>query len=650
MTPSKDGRIRFTQPLRYGTGKSGVVYEPGPVLKKQKRIYTAGGGPYGLSVGKGTALGRVKAVALRTWGFKQVLWLRQQIDLDRSIMENARASYLYTWWELARWFSPRSPRFLESDVNYGWLRNEQIIDDTAGQAKDVLVAGMLSGISSPTRQWFKLAPKDRTLLDRQDVKDWCYDASKAMGQVFIGSNLYEELPAWYESAAVYGTGLMWMEESDDNLVRFQALPIGSYSISHDNEGRVNKFHRAFQMKAQQLLGKFGTRDSDGEITNWEVFSQSVRYAHDTDQGEQEFYIGHYVRPNDEYDPEAPGTKGFPFLEVYYEKGQVTANAPNTNTTAGTSEQWRFLRIRGLNRMPLMELIWKKHAEDDYGTECPGTRTLGVNKQLQAQEMRIAQAEEKMVNPPVLVPQNMGTKKVSLMPGGSTMTDMRGKDNGIRPVFEMKFDVESVGNHSAMLRGQINNGWFYDLFRAMQSLNEKKTQPVSATEIQEMKEEKLLMLSPVLEKVNLHGLKPLVEFTYDLMMMFKLLPPMPASMKGRDMSVEFTSIFSEALKALELQSIQGFVQDLTGYAQLQPGVMDNVDMDDLTILRADKGNVPSHIIRDPKERDAMRAQRAKVQAQQQKMAMQQQQAQTAQTASKASLNPADPSMLTQAMGM
>ena len=650
MALAANGMLRLKQPLRYGTGKSAVTYEPGPQLCKQKRIYTAGGGPYGLSVGKGTALGRVKAVALKTWGFKQVLWLRQQIDMDRSFMEQYRASYLYTWWELARWFSPRSPRFLESDVNMGWLRNEQIIDDTAGQAKDVLVAGMLSGISSPTRQWFKLAPKNRALLDSQEVKDWCYDASKAMGQVFIGSNLYMELPKWYESASVYSTGLMWMEESDENLVRFQALPIGSYAIAHDNEGRVCKLSRVFQLTATKLIGEFGTRDSDGEVTNWEVFSQRVRNAHDTNQMETQFYVGHFVRPNEEYEPEAPGTKGFPFLEVYYEKGQSGVAAPDTNTTSGTSEQWRFLRVRGLNRMPVMQLIWKSTGEDDYGTECPGTRTLGCVKQLNAQEMRIAQAEEKMVNPPVLVPMTMGTKKVSLMPGGSTMTDMRNKDNGIRPVFEMKFDVSSVSNHSATLRSQINSGWFYDLFRAMQSLNDQKTQPVSATEIQEMKEQKLLMLSPVLENVNLHGFKPLIEFTYDLMMQFKMLPPMPASLKGHDMAVEFTSIFSEALKALELQSLQSFTQELTGYAQLSPSTLDNVDMDELVNMRADKGNIPSHIMRDPKQVAAMRAQRAKVQAQQQQMQQKMQQAQIAQTASKASLNPADPNMLTQAMGM
>ena len=635
---------------RYGPAKAMVVYEPGPVIRKQKRVYTSGGGPYGLSVGRGTALGRVKAVALKTWGFKQILWLRQQIDLDRSIMEQDRASYLWTWWELARWFSPRSPRFLESDVNHGWLRNEQIIDDTAGQAKDVLIAGLLSGLSSPTRQWFRLVARDMKLMERQEVKDWCYDASRAMADLLIRTNLYEELPQWYESAGTFATGEIWMEESDENVVRFESLPIGSYSLHRDNEGRVCIFHRYFMMTAYKLLKQFGVRDENGEITNWDVFSQSVRTAHDTHQMEMQFYVGHYVRPNEEYDPEAPGTEGFPFMEVYYENGQVNQNAPATSTTAVSAEQWRFLRIRGMRRMPLMDLVWKRTGQDDYGTECPGIRTLGCVKQLNAQELRIAQAEEKMVNPPVLVPMNMGTKRVSLQPGGHTMTDMRSKDNGIRPLHEVKFEVAPVQAHSERLRQQINSGWFYELFLAMQSLNDEKTQPVSATEIREMKEEKLLMLSPVLEKANLHGFRPLIEFVYDIMDDLRLLPKKPAVLEGRDMAVAFTSIFSEALKALELQSIEGFVQELQGYVQLAPSTMDNIDMDEMIRLRADKGNLPAHIMRDEKAVTQMRAQRAKVQAQQAAQQQQMQKAQIAQTASRASLDPDQPNMLTQAMGM
>lgn len=627
-----------------------VVYEPGPVLRKAKRIYTSGGGPYGLSVSRGTALGRVKAIALKTWGFKQVLWLRQQIELDRSILEMDRSTYLLTWWELARWFSPRSPRFLESDVNHGWIRNDQIVDDTAGQAKDVLVAGMLSGLSSPTRQWFKVSLKDRAAMERQDVKDWCYDASRALAEILIRGNLYEELPQWYESAAVYATGVIWMEESPDNVARFMALPIGSYSIHHDNEGRVSKFHRSFMMTANQLLDQFGERDKEGNITNWDVFSQPVRTAHDTHQGEMWFYVGHYVRANQEPDPEAPGTEGFPFLEVYYENGQVNQNAPGTNTTSISSEQWRFLRVRGLEQMPVMELIWKKTGMDDYGTECPGIRTLGNVKQLNVQEVRISEAEEKMVNPPLKGPMSIGTKKPSLVPGGLTLYDQRGHDGGLTPLHEVKFDTASSENHSDRIRGQIRSGWFYELFMAMQALNDQKTQPVSATEVREMKEEKLLMLSPVLEKANLHGFRPLIEFVYRLADRLKMLPPMPPAARGKELGVEFTSIFSEALKAMELQSIEGFQQELAAYAQLSPGILDNVDMDELLRLRAEKGNLPSHVMRDKEQVAKMRQQRAKIQAQQAQMQQKMQQAQIAATQSRAQLDPDQPNMLTQAMGM
>lgn len=131
---------------------------------------------------------------------------------------------------------------------------------------------------------------------------------------------------------------------------------------------------------------------------------------------------------------------------------------------------------------------------------------------------------------------------------------------------------------------------------------------------------------------------------------RLLPKKPAVLENRDMAVEFTSIFSEALKALELQSIEGFVQELQGYVQLSPSTMDNIDMDEMIRLRAEKGNLPAHIMRDEGMVQKMRAQRAKIQAQQQQQQQKLQQAQIAQTASRASLDPDQPNMLTQAMGM
>jgi hypothetical protein len=274
----------------------------------------------GLKIGPNTPLGRIKAVALKTFGFDSVLWLRQQVELDRSVLEMDRSTFIETWLELARYFAPRRPRFLASDVNKGWRRNQAIIDDTGGMCKDVLVAGMLAGICSPTRLWFLLTDEETESQQDQEARDWYYDVTKRIAAVLYRGNFYEEIPLMFEDAATFATGLVWMAESAKEVVTFKSLPLGSYSIHHDPEGHVNKFYRDFMMTVTQILDEFGIRDDKGEIINWENFSQAVRTAHDNKVQDYWFYIGHYVRPNHEYEPEAPGTQGFPWLEVYFERG------------------------------------------------------------------------------------------------------------------------------------------------------------------------------------------------------------------------------------------------------------------------------------------------------------------------------------------
>jgi len=642
---SKPGQVTSVAPA----SRTQVIRDSAKEASKGVRRNTKSGGTQGMAVAPGTELGRIKQVALRTFGFKSVLWLRQQIELDRSILEMDRSSFIKTWWEMATFFSPRSPRFLESDVNHGWIRNYQIVDDTAGICKDVLKAGMLAGMSSPTRQWFNIMTSDYNLMEQQSVKDWCYDTSAAIAAVFNKGNLYEELPQWYEDSAVFGTALIWMEESLKDTVRFRRLPVGSYSMHHDNEGNICKFYRAFMMTVTQLLDEFGQRDANGEITNWEHFSQAVRNAHDNHNEDYWFYVGHYIRPNKEYEPEAPGTRGAPFLEVYFERGQVNSSAPGVDTTNTGSEQWRFLRVRGIQQMPLMELIWQKTGEDDYGTEYPGMRSLGDVKQLQAQERKTSKGSELMINPALHGPMSLKTARVSLMPGDVTTYDQRGRDEGLRPIHEVNLNISMMENRSDRIRNRIREAWYYDLFLMMQAVDQQKEQPITATEVREKKEEKLLMLSPVLEKANRRGFAPLIQFAFRAMQRRGTIPELPAALKGKPLTVEFTSIFSQALKMLELESIKDFEADLMPLTQtFGPAILDNIDADELLRMRADKGNLPAHILKDEKVVAQVRAQRAKQQAQQAQMQQMQQAADVAKTAAAAPTDPNQPNALTEMM--
>ena len=599
-------------------------------------------------LGPMTGLASIRKVALKTFGWKSTLWLRQQIELMRSVMEMDRSTFLTQWWELATYLSPRRPRFLSSDVNKGWRRNGAIIDDTGGQALDTLAAGMMSGLSSPSRQWFLLTTTNAHLNTDLTVKDWLYDCTERMDAMFRRTNLYNELPLIYEDAGCFGTGAIMMEEDLQETMSFKSVPIGSYSIQHDNKGRVNKFYREFMMTVTQILDEFGERDEEGEITNWDNFSQAVRSAHDNHNLEYWFYVGHAIRPNHEYEPEAPGTRGKKYLDVYFERGQVNQTAPGVSTSSTGSEQWRFLHIKGYNEWPLLVLIWKKTGEDDYGTSCPGIRAIGDIRQLQAQERRISQATEKMLNPPMQGPPSLRGQRVSILPADITYVDQRSGEQGFRPSHEVKLDIEHADNRSQGLRGRINTAFYKDLFMMLQNSPDSSIQPLTAREVEEKHEEKLLQLAPVLEQANRGVFGPLVLYAFRVMMDRGELAPPPPAAKGIKLDVIQTSIFAQAIKLMELGAIERLTQFAASNAQLFPESMDNIDADQIIRQYADKLGIPPNILRTDKAIQAIRAGRAKQQQQQAQMAAQQQQAQTAKTLAQAPTGPSDQNALTQVL--
>jgi hypothetical protein len=600
----------------------------------------------GYTVSPGSVLGRIRDVALKTVGFNSILWLRQQIWVDRTMMEQDRSSFIDTWLNLGAYFSPRRLRFLTSDVNRGWLRNIRIIDDTGGQAKDVFKAGMLSGLCSPNRLWFMHSTSDEQLNEDQDVLDWLYEITEITFKTLSKTNYYEEVACLFEDAGVFAGGLVWMAESEREVANFKSLPVGSYSVSHDAEGHVCKLHRQFMMTCYQLLDMFGVRDAKGEITNWENFSQAVRTQHDLKQLGSWFYVCHYVRPNQEFEPEAPGTMGMPFLEVYYENGMVQETTTGIDQTSTSSEQWRFLRIRGLFEMPVMEAIWEKTGEDDYGTSCPGIRSIGDVRQLQAQERRTSQASEKMINPAMQGPSTLKGQAVSILAGTLTLYDQRSGDPGFRPAHEVNLNIQMMDERSDRIRARIEKHWYTPLFMMFQREEGESVEPITATEVREKHEEKLLMLSPFLERMNRGAFTPLMTFMFRVMKMRGMLPDPPAKMKDKEITVGFTSIFSQALAMIEMDKIKDFAAWVAQQAQVFPEALDMVDADEMLRQYAKLSKLPPHLIRSEDAANVIRKHRAQQQQAQQQAQMAAQQAKTAKDLSGASTDPAQPTALIQ----
>lgn len=548
---------------------------------------------------------------------------RQKNEITRAQLLNERATFLADWKELGNYIYPRRPKFDITDVNRGGRRNQQIIDSTATLAARTLRSGMISGITSPARPWFKLDPHDPGMKEYGPVKEWLDMVTQIMQATLLKSNLYNVLPINYGDVGVFGTSAFIVEEDMKNVIRFYPFSIGSYAISNDERLRTNTFTREFRMTVRQVLAKFGIKDTQGRITDWSNMSLYIRQAYERHQLEQWVDIVHIVEPNENYDPGQLHSKFKKFSSCYYERGTSSQSQGDT--------QWNdiYLSEKGYDYFPVLTPRWEINGEDAYGTSCPGLDAIGDIKQLQLGEKRGMQAIEKMINPPMVGDPILRNQKATILPGDITFLSERDGKSRFRAAHEIQFRLDMLEQKQVACRDRIRRCFYEDLFLMLQ--NDERA-GVTAREINERHEEKLLALGPVLEQLNQDQNDPLIDITFDMLLRQGRIPPPPQELHGQPLKVEYISIMAQAQKLLGIESVEKLIGFAGQVGQMHPESLDKVDLDEAIEVYGDQLSVPSKIIRTDDDVQQIRDQRAKAQQQQQQAQAIQQGAQTAQTLS------------------
>jgi hypothetical protein len=529
---------------------------------------------------------------------------RQDLELLRSQLELERSSFISHWTELSDYILPRRSRFFITDANRGDKRNQKIIDSTGTFALKTLIAGMMSGVTSPSRPWFKLSTPDPRMAEIGSVKDWLSIVTQDMATIFLKSNLYNGLPILYGDIAVFGTSAMLIEEDFDDVIRSYPFPIGSYAISSNDKLIVDTFFREFTMTVRQIVDKFGIRDSDGNL-QWDNLSPFVKNQFDLHQYETRINVCHFIRPNPDYNPKKLKSKFKRYSSCYYERG--AENAEKTSDS-NSYDMDIYLSDKGYDYFPVLCPRWEKTAEDDYGTDCPGMLALGDIKSLQLMHKRKAQAIEKMVNPTLISPSHIKIKS-ALLPGDIVYSDEREGQKGIRPLHEVSPRIQELLLDIQDHQRRISRSFYEDLFLM---LSQSDRRQITAREIDARYEEKLLILGPVLERINQDLLNPLIDITFDIMVRQGLVPPAPEELQGVDLKIEYLSIMAQAQKLVGLSGIERFTSFATQITQVNPEALDKVDSDQILDVYADITSVPPGIVRTDDMVAIIRAQRANAQ--------------------------------------
>lgn len=544
------------------------------------------------------------------------LSLRDQLNRRWSALKDERSSWVSHWKDISDNLMPRSGRFFVSDRNRGDKRHNSIYDNTGGRALKVLSAGLMAGMTSPARPWFRLTTSSPELDEAPAVKIWLADVTRQMQMVFAKSNTYRGLHSIYKELGSFGTASSIVLPDFRSVIHHTPLTAGEYAIATNSLGYVDTLYREFQMTVAQTVQEFGK----------ESVSQSVRQMVEQGSLDKWITVHHAIEPRHVRDPGKRDNRNMPFRSVYWEAG---------------ADENKVLRESGFREFPSLSPRWEVTGGDIYG-ESPAMTALGDIKQLQHEQLRKAQGIDYMTKPPIQAPSSAKATMIDMLPGGISYVDMASPNGGIRSAFEVRLDLQHLLMDIQDVRERVRGAFHADLFLMLANGNNPQ---MTATEVAERHEEKLLMLGPVLERLHNEILDPLIEMTFSRMLEAGIVPPPPQELQGVDLNVEFVSMLAQAQRAVATNSIDRFVGNLGAVAQYKPDVLDKFDADNWADAYADMLGVDPDLIV-PGEQVALIRQ-ARAQAQQQ-AAQAEQAAMAADAAAKLGrVNTSQPNLLTDA---
>lgn len=533
--------------------------------------------------------------------------LLQQLNRRKSALEDERRSYLNHWQELTDVILPRRGRALvngQVDSNRGGKRNQRIIDSTGTIAARICASGLMSGITSPARPWFRLSLPDPKLADYAPVKLWLDEVRKRMLRVMAKSNFYNAFATLYEELAVFGTAVNLVLEDDQDVIRCYPLTIGEYLLAHDHRQTVDTLYREFILTTTGMVARFGLENC----------SDTVQQRYRDGQLDDEHRVCHAIEPNDARVYGYIDNGNMPYRSVYWEIGGD-----------------RPLNVSGFKERPFQAARWHLTGAETYGRS-PGMDALPFVRQLQFEQKQKAQGIAKQVNPPMIANVQMKNQEMSVLPGGITYTPNSGAGAGFAPAYQVNIELGELRADIEDIRNQINQAFFADLFLMISQLDDVR----SATEIIERKQEKLLMLGPVLERLHDELLDPAIDRIFNIMLSNGLLPPPPPELRGQELDIDYISTLAQAQKAAETGSIErmaGFVGNLAG---AKPEVLDKLDFDAAVDEYGDALGISPRIVLTSDQVNKARAARAQATQQQQMIAATQQAVQGAKTLSETKL--------------
>lgn len=525
--------------------------------------------------------------------------LAERLRDRNSALKGARQPWETLWNEIAKYVMPRRVPGMNTSIQTPGVSNEALLfDTTAVRANMTLANGQLAWMSPLEAAWFAMEPIPG---QPDEAKLWLSKATERTREELAISNFYTAVHEFYLDRGAFGTGCLYVEPGLRNTINAQVWPVGSFSIDEDENGIVDTVFREFKLTPRQAAQKLGEANISPKMQK--ALADGGGKAHER----FDFLHAIYPRTDAERDKAKIDPPNMPIASVYLE-------------IDGT----HICRVSGYEEMPVMVsryLEWGSGMGGLYGWS-PSFAALPEARQLNfLQKMGDALAE-KMAFPPILAPDEL---EGEIDPNAMGVTYFS-KDLGSALPKEWmtagRYDI--LVDRVEQRQKAINDAFHVDLFSMFAQIEKQMT----AREVAERSQEKLIQFSPTFARLTGELFNPLLERVFGILLRSGRLGEVPPSMvvplddeRGYVPAprIQYSSRIALALRALPSIGYSRTLERLAGLAQLFPDALDNFNFDKAERETALADGVPADFLRDENEVRELRDARAAAAQQAQQMA-------------------------------
>lgn len=498
-----------------------------------------------------------------------------------------RVTWDCTWEDLVYYTIPRK-RGIQNEYEPGDKMQFDAYDDTAIQSNIIMAAGLSGYMTNAAQRWFELRARNDSIMNEPGVRAFFDDASEIMYNALANSNFYQQVHEVYLDLGSVGTATLYEEEDPLTDIRFYSRPPKEiYGIENEREV-VDMVYRKFTLTAIKAYNKFG-KDKCGESI--------VKAVEDQKDYGKEFEFIHHVGPRSKRDVSKINAENKPFFSYWV-----------------SCKDRKIVKEGGYDEFPFFCSRFYKNSDETYGYS-PAFACfpdiLMINKMMKV----YIEGAEIAIYPPWIA-ENDGVIGTLDLRAASINYQRQPLNQGqaIQPL-QSKMNGQIAMDFIERTTSNIKASYFTDLFLMLtQNAN------MTATEVIQRTQEKMLMLGPVLGRLQTELLNPIIARTFNILLRRGKLPPLPQALQDEEYDIVYVSPLAKAQRAVQAQDMQTFLSIVGNMAQFIPEVLDVVNGDKMVQKFANIYSVDPDVVNEEEEIDAMRQARAEAQAKAQQMAM------------------------------